>query len=120
MKKGKTLLSAVAKPTGCIIAMTPNQIKIVVSAKPGAKVSSISGMDDESVMIQIAAPPVDGKANKELIDFLSEVLDAKKADLSIGKGGKSKNKVVLYNTDENIDYVYQKIRGAMKNENDGS
>ena len=61
------------KVPGCISSLNQNQIKIIVSAKPGAKVSSISGsyfvcvlalvthfteISYDSVTIQIGAPPV--------------------------------------------------------------
>lgn len=44
--------------------------------------------------VKIAAPPVEGKANRELIVFLSEVLGIRKSDITIEKGKTSKRKVI--------------------------
>lgn len=41
----------------------------------------------QNIGIQIAAPPVDGEANTELIKYLSSVLAIKKSCFSIGKVG---------------------------------
>lgn len=44
--------------------------------------------------MKIAAPPERGKANKELITFLSRVLGVKKSAIAIIKGETSRNKAV--------------------------
>jgi hypothetical protein len=44
--------------------------------------------------IKIAAPPTEGKANKELVEFLSEVLGISKSCISIDKGTASHRKLI--------------------------
>jgi uncharacterized protein len=56
---------------------------MVVNAKPNSKTSHISGITDEAVDINIAAPPKDGEANEELIEFLSDVLSTKRSSISL-------------------------------------
>jgi uncharacterized protein (TIGR00251 family) len=46
------------------------------------------------LQIKIAAPPEKGKANKELADFLSDLLEVKKASISIVQGETGRNKRV--------------------------
>jgi uncharacterized protein (TIGR00251 family) len=53
-----------------------------------------SGISDEAVDINISAPPKDGEANEELIDFLSDVLGTKKSNISLSKGSKARHKLV--------------------------
>ena len=43
---------------------------IRVSVSPGAARNEVTGMHGDSFKIKIAAPPVKGKANKELISYL--------------------------------------------------
>jgi len=53
--------------------------------------------DEEEVKatkIKLAAPPVDGEANKELIKFFAKHYKVAKSSVSIIKGKKSKYKVV--------------------------
>lgn len=46
-------------------------MKIFVKLKPGAKADRVIGWLGEMVKIEVKAPPIDGKANLALIDFLA-------------------------------------------------
>jgi hypothetical protein len=70
-------------------------IKILVQVHPGAKRNEILRFENGIWHLKIAAPPIEGKANKELIDFLSEVLDVSKSRISIEKGATSHKKLVM-------------------------
>jgi uncharacterized protein (TIGR00251 family) len=62
---------------------------------PGSRQNQIVGyMDDGSLKIKIKAKPVEGKANNELIKYLSEILEIKKSDIEIDSGFTSRNKIV--------------------------
>lgn len=43
----------------------------------------ITGISEEAVSIQIAAPPVDGEANIAIVKYFSTILNLKKADVSL-------------------------------------
>ena len=49
--------------------------------QPGASKSAVSGLYGDSLKICLSAPPVDGKANEELIKFLSKTLDIPKSSI---------------------------------------
>lgn len=70
-------------------------IIIKIHAKPGAKQNSVTDFLDEAIGIQIAAPPVDGEANAELVKYISKVLQLRKSDVSVDRGSKSKEKTIL-------------------------
>ncbi|XP_045215882.2 UPF0235 protein C15orf40 homolog isoform X3 [Mercenaria mercenaria] len=59
-------------------------VEIKILAKPGAKCNSVTDIS-ETVGIQIAAPPVDGEANSELVKYLSKVLGLKKSQVTLDK-----------------------------------
>lgn len=63
--------------------------------QPGASKNEVAGAHGDRMKIRIKAPPVDGKANKELIAFLSKVMGVPKGSLSILRGLSSKQKDVL-------------------------
>jgi uncharacterized protein (TIGR00251 family) len=44
--------------------------------------------------VRVAAPPVRGQANRELIAFLSQLLDIRKDSLAILKGHTSRHKLI--------------------------
>ncbi|KAL1435439.1 hypothetical protein MTO96_000115 [Rhipicephalus appendiculatus] len=80
---------------GAVYSTNTGTVAIRVRAKPGASESRITDVSEDSVGVQIAAPPVDGEANTELIRFLSKLLNLRKSDLSLEKGSRSKDKVVM-------------------------
>jgi uncharacterized protein len=65
-----------------------------VWAKPRASRSRVVGMTEERVEIQLAAPPVEGAANKELIEFVSKLAGVSRSRVSLEKGASSRHKVV--------------------------
>ncbi|KAH8369620.1 hypothetical protein KR093_000318 [Drosophila rubida] len=70
-------------------------ITIKILAKPGAKQNGITDIGLEGVGVQIAAPPSEGEANAELVKYLSKVLGLRKSDVSLDKGSRSRNKIIL-------------------------
>lgn len=69
-------------------------VLIDVLVSPGGPRSRVMGVHDERLKIQIAAPPVDGKANEALVRFLAETLDVSKSQVAIVGGPSSKRKTV--------------------------
>ena len=62
--------------------------------QPSASKTSIAGIYDEQLKIALAAPPVDGKANKALRDFIAKKLKLPKSAVCVVKGEKSRSKTV--------------------------
>ena len=52
------------------------------------------GERDCAVLIRIAAPPVDGKANAALIAFVAKTIGVPKGAVTIIRGETSRNKVI--------------------------
>ena len=61
---------------------------------PNAARSEVVGFADGVLQVKVAATPVKGKANKELIAFLSKILGVGKGSLTIAKGHTSRSKVI--------------------------
>ena len=91
-------------------------ITIKVLAKPGAKQNSITDISTDGCGIQIAAPPVEGEANVELIKFLSKVLCLRKSDISLDRGNKSRCKTILISKDSiTLDKAIEIIKRECEN-----
>lgn len=71
------------------------QTALAVHVRPGAKRNEIKAFVDGAVHLNIAAPPVEGKANKELIEFLSELLDTAKSNVTVERGLTGRSKTLL-------------------------
>lgn len=65
-----------------------------VYIQPGASKSEIVGPHGDSLKIRIQAPPVDGKANETLVEFLAKILQVSKRAVQVVKGETQRNKVV--------------------------
>jgi uncharacterized protein len=67
---------------------------IGIRLKPGAGREKIVSIDEREVCVSVTAPPVEGKANKALVKFLSRTLDLPKSALEIKRGETSRIKLV--------------------------
>jgi uncharacterized protein len=69
-------------------------VRFEVWAKPRAKKSRVVGARGDAVEISLAAPPVDGAANEELVRMLACVLDVPKRAVTLLRGETSQRKLV--------------------------
>eukprot|EP00735_Rhodelphis_limneticus_P008648 TRINITY_DN2179_c0_g1::TRINITY_DN2179_c0_g1_i1::g.12782::m.12782 TRINITY_DN2179_c0_g1::TRINITY_DN2179_c0_g1_i1::g.12782 ORF type:complete len:132 (+),score=1.74,sp/Q8WUR7/CO040_HUMAN/35.37/2e-12,DUF167/PF02594.11/1.8e-19 TRINITY_DN2179_c0_g1_i1:69-464(+) len=87
---------AASSPEISAISVTKSgQLALKLWCKPGAKTSSISGFEEGAIGLRIGAAAREGEANEELIEFMANILGLKKRQLSLDKGSKSRQKVLL-------------------------
>ena len=65
-----------------------------VKVKPNARASSLEQHDDGTWHAQLKSPPVDGKANAELIALVAERFRCRKSDVTIKAGASGRMKLV--------------------------
>ena len=65
-----------------------------VKVKPNAKQQKIEITEAGVWLVSLRCPPVEGKANKELIKLLSKELGAPKSKIQIKSGLTSRNKLI--------------------------
>lgn len=68
--------------------------RVAVKVHPRAKRSAVTGRLGEAWKVDLAAPPVDGKANEECIRFFAELVGVPKSSVRIVTGATGRNKVV--------------------------
>jgi len=69
-------------------------IVVQVKVKPNARVSSLKEAGDGSLTAQIKSPPIDGRANAELIELIARHFQCSKTAVSIKSGASSRMKLV--------------------------
>lgn len=70
-------------------------MQLKVKIQPNAKKNAIVGpLADGTIKIKIASPPLDGRANEELIKFLSREYQVPRSQIQILQGTKSKIKLI--------------------------
>lgn len=62
---------------------------LAVRVRPGAKKNDVAGIHAGAVKISLTAPPVDGRANEELVGFIAELLRIPRARIAILTGATS-------------------------------
>lgn len=65
-----------------------------IKVKPNSKQQNIQQEADGSFTVYLQSPPVDGKANEELIKLLAKKFDVPKAAIAIKSGLSSRYKLV--------------------------
>jgi uncharacterized protein (TIGR00251 family) len=68
--------------------------RIAVRVQPRASRTEIAGAYGDAVKIRVAAPPVDGAANTELVAFLAKRFGVPKSSVRIVKGDRGRDKLV--------------------------
>jgi uncharacterized protein (TIGR00251 family) len=75
-----------------VIGLPPTVIQIKV--KPNSRVSVLQQNEDGTWLAQLKSPPVDGKANEELIALVAKHFRLRKSEVSIKSGGSSRTKLI--------------------------
>ena len=65
-----------------------------VRVQPGASKNEIVGVQQDALKIRISAPPVEGKANRALVQFLAEQLAVKRSQVEILNGHATRRKTI--------------------------
>ena len=65
-----------------------------VRLHPSARKNSVTGVHAGALKIALTSPPVDGKANQALIEFLAEALRLPRARVALVAGATSREKTV--------------------------
>jgi uncharacterized protein (TIGR00251 family) len=70
------------------------ELIIKIKVEPRSSKSGVVGPYGDSLKVKLTSPPVEGKANKELINILAKEFSIAKKDVEILSGQSSKNKIV--------------------------
>jgi uncharacterized protein (TIGR00251 family) len=65
---------------------------IRVKVKPNARVSRLERVDDGTWLAQVKSPPVDGKANEELLALVAAHFSRRRSQVTLKSGGSGRMK----------------------------
>lgn len=83
-------------PAGPLLVTDAKGVSVTIKVKIRASRTRITGVRDGVVEIALAAPPVDGAANEELIAFLADQTGLPKSRVTLIRGERSRTKVVRF------------------------
>ena len=76
------------------MATRSDALSFAVKVQPNASKTCAGGREGEILKIRLAAPPVDGKANEALIEFVARGLSIPRSCVHIRSGVSSRRKVI--------------------------
>lgn len=76
------------------MATAASRRTVQVKVKPNARVSQLRQAEDGTWLAQIKSPPVDGKANAELVLLIAEAFGCRRSAVSIRSGASGRMKLV--------------------------
>jgi uncharacterized protein (TIGR00251 family) len=76
------------------VETTTGGVRFPVQAQPRASRTGSAGAHGGAVRIRLAAPPVEGAANDELVAFLSKALGVPRSAVRIVRGARGRRKLV--------------------------
>jgi len=77
-----------------LTAAADGTVLLHLHVQPKAAKSRIVGLHDGCLKIAVAAPPVEGKANKAVVKFLADFIGVPARDVSVQSGTHSRRKLV--------------------------
>jgi uncharacterized protein (TIGR00251 family) len=84
-------------------------VELRVRVIPRASKSGIAGTRDGALLVRLNAPPVEGAANSELIQVISDALGVPKRSISIVSGERSRLKRIRVEgmTEESVNAKFK-------------
>ena len=73
---------------------SPAGVTFAIKVHPRARRNAVTGVVGDALKVALTAPPVEGRANEALIDFLSSILKTSKSAVRIRSGEQSRSKRV--------------------------
>lgn len=73
---------------------TPDGAELSVRVIPRASKTQVAGERDQSLLVRLKAPPVEGAANDALVAFLAATLDVARRAVTIAAGERARAKRV--------------------------
>ena len=65
-------------------------LQLTLHVQPGASHTGVTGTHGDALKVRLAAPPVDGKANAELLRFLAEAFGVPRRNVTLVRGERSR------------------------------
>jgi uncharacterized protein (TIGR00251 family) len=73
---------------------TDKGAQFALRVQPRASRTAVTGLMGDAVKLAITAPPVDGKANQAVVEYLAELFRVPKSSVVIVSGETGRNKLI--------------------------
>ena len=84
-------------------------VRIKVKVQPGSREYGIKCMDGMYI-VRVKKPPVEGRANEDLINFISDKLGISKGSVKIVSGFNSKLKIIEISENLSVEEIKRRLK----------
>ena len=91
---GEWEISCYGTPFVCAVFSLMKPMRLRVTVKPNARKNEVICSEDGTLIVRVAVPPIEGKANEKVVEVLSEYLKKPKRSITIISGFKGKFKII--------------------------
>ena len=88
-------------------------VLVTIHVMPNAARTQIQGLHDGAIKIRLHAPPVDGKANAALTQWLAELLDVPRQSVTLIRGMTSRRKQLAIGARHVADAKWERLQASM-------
>jgi uncharacterized protein (TIGR00251 family) len=74
------------------VADGPDGPELAVHVRPGAARTALAGLHDDAVCVRLRARPVEGAANRELLEVVADALGVRRSQLTLRRGARGRDK----------------------------
>jgi uncharacterized protein (TIGR00251 family) len=78
---------------------------LTIKVVPRSSVNEIAGFEGDTLRVKVKSAPVDGRANRDLIELLSRHLGVRKDKVEITSGFRSRRKTITFHDISREDLV---------------
>jgi uncharacterized protein (TIGR00251 family) len=79
---------------GLRVTESQGRVRFSVRVQPRASRTDVAGVYGDALKVRLAAPPVDGAANDELVEFFANTFAVRRQSVRIVAGEASRSKIV--------------------------
>lgn len=90
------------------LRQTVNGITFSVKVQPRARKNAITGTIGDALKLSLTAPPVEGKANQAVINFLADFFDIPRSSVTIASGKTNRLKMMNIRG-ARLDHLQQRL-----------
>jgi uncharacterized protein (TIGR00251 family) len=76
------------------VTAVPGGVRIQLHVQPGASTTEVVGLHGDRIRLRIQSPPIDGRANEAVLQWIAERLGVPRRAVTLVRGEKSRAKTV--------------------------
>ena len=83
-----------------VVTVTATAVRIAVRVQPRSARHRVVGVHNGALKIQVTAPPVEGAANRAVVELLAEWLDVPRGSVAVLRGEGARDKLIEVRSDD--------------------